>query len=70
MPGRLKVYSKWFRFLYWLFWPITILSLFSFGENLFTFAIVILDTIYIVLLLATFLIESVFHFHASSKKSK
>lgn len=61
MPEYLRTYSKWFRLLYWFFWPIGLISLFSFSSNIFTFSIMIMDSIYTLLLLTTFIIESLLH---------
>jgi len=70
MMPNLKSYSKWFRFLMWLFWPVAVLSLFSYGTSLLAYLSSLLDALYVFLLLFTFIIESIVHIHRGDKKGK
>lgn len=61
MPQMLKSYSKWFQLLYWFFWPISLASLLAFQANAFTFIINLVAGGYLVLVLVTFMVESIIH---------
>lgn len=61
MPKMLKSYSKWFQLLYWLFWPISLASLFAFQANTFTLIINLVAGSYLFLVLVTFVVESIIH---------
>jgi len=54
----------------WLFWPVAVLSLFSYGTSLLAYLSSLLDALYVFLLLFTFIIESIVHIHRGDKKGK
>lgn len=61
MNSDFKKYSKWFRFLEYLFFPISTLSLIAWGTNLWSILISLLDFGYMTVYILTFFIETLIH---------
>ncbi len=61
MNSNFKKYSKWFRFLEYLFFPISTLSLIAWGTNLWSVLISLIDFCYMTTYIVTFFTETLIH---------
>ena len=68
MNLNFQKYSKWFRFLEYLFFPISSFSLITWGVNMGHYLIELIDFGYMSIYLLTFCIETIMHSLRNNRK--
>ncbi|MCT4395968.1 hypothetical protein [Periweissella beninensis] len=68
--SALQQYSKFFRGLYLLFWPVLLVILITVMTGLFNHVIALVATIYVAIFMLTFFIESMHKFVKTSYEHK
>lgn len=68
--SALKNYSKWFQWLYLLFWPIILILMITLALGVFNHGLALVGLGYVVIFMLTFFIESMQHFVKKSYQRK